>query len=31
VATAVEHRLPLITIDERIHALTEVRGLEVIW
>jgi PIN domain nuclease of toxin-antitoxin system len=31
VATAVEHRLPLITIDERIHALTGVRGLEVIW
>lgn len=31
VATAIEHRLPLITIDERIHALTRVRGLEVIW
>lgn len=31
VTTAVEHRLPLITIDERIHALTGVRGLEVIW
>ncbi len=31
VATAIEHRLPLITIDERIHALTGVRGLEVIW
>lgn len=31
VATAVEHRLPLITIDERIHALAGVRGLKVIW
>ncbi len=31
VATAVEHRLPLITIDERIRALRRVPGLKVIW
>lgn len=31
VATAVEHRLPLITIDEIIHTLVGVRGLKVIW
>lgn len=31
VATAVEHRLPLITIDEKMHALAGVRGLKVIW
>ena len=31
VATAVEHRLPLITIDEKIHTLVGVRGLKVIW
>jgi PIN domain nuclease of toxin-antitoxin system len=31
VATAVEHALPLLTIDEQIHALTGVRGLQVIW
>jgi PIN domain nuclease of toxin-antitoxin system len=31
VATAIEHRLPLLTIDEKMHALTGVRGLRVIW
>ncbi len=31
VATAVEHRLPLITIDEKMHALAGVSGLKVIW
>jgi PIN domain nuclease of toxin-antitoxin system len=31
VATAVEHQLPLLTIDEKMHALTGVRGLRVIW
>jgi PIN domain nuclease of toxin-antitoxin system len=31
VATAAEHRLPLLTIDEKMHALTGVRGLKVIW
>lgn len=31
VATAVVHKLPLLTIDERIHALVGVRGLKVIW
>lgn len=31
VATAAEHRLPLITIDKKIHALAGVRGLKVIW
>jgi PIN domain nuclease of toxin-antitoxin system len=31
VATAVVHELPLITIDESIHALRHVSGLKVIW
>jgi PIN domain nuclease of toxin-antitoxin system len=31
VATAVEHELPLLTVDEKMHALTGVRGLRVIW
>lgn len=31
IATAVVHKLPLLTIDERIHALVGVRGLKVIW
>ena len=31
VATAVEHRLPLITIDGKMHALAGVRGFKVIW
>lgn len=31
VATAVEHKLPLLTLDEKIHALVGVRGLKVIW
>ncbi len=31
VATAVEHRLPLITIDEKMHALAGVPGLKVVW
>jgi PIN domain nuclease of toxin-antitoxin system len=31
VATAVEHRLPLLTIDEKIHALVGVRGLKAVW
>ena len=31
IATAVEHRLPLLTVDEKIHDLAGVRGLKVIW
>lgn len=31
VATAIEHKLPLITIDEKIHAISKMRGLQVIW
>jgi PIN domain nuclease of toxin-antitoxin system len=31
VATAVVHQLPLLSIDEKIHALSTVRGLKVIW
>ena len=31
VATAAEHKLPLLTIDERMHDLAGVRGLKVIW
>lgn len=31
VATAAEHKLPLLTIDGKIHDLTGVRGLKVIW
>lgn len=31
VATAAEHKLPLLTIDEKMHTLTGVRGLKVIW
>ncbi len=31
IATAAEHKLPLLTIDERIHDLVGVRGLKVIW
>lgn len=31
VATAAEHKLPLFTIDEKIHHLAGVRGLKVIW
>ena len=31
VATAAEHKLPLLTIDEKIHALVGVRGLKTIW
>ncbi len=31
VATAAEHKLSLLTVDEKIHALTGVRGLKVIW
>lgn len=31
VATAAEHRLPLFTIDEKMHDLAGVRGLKVIW
>ena len=31
VATAAEHKLPLLTIDEEIHHLAGVRGLKVIW
>jgi hypothetical protein len=27
----VEHRLPLLTVDEKIHDLVGVRGLKVIW
>ena len=31
IATAAEHKLPLLTIDERMHHLSGVRGLKVIW
>lgn len=31
IATAIVHKLPLLTIDERIHTLVGVRGLKVIW
>lgn len=31
VATAAEHKLPLLTIDEKIHNLAGVRGLTVVW
>ena len=31
VATAVVHKLPLLTIDEKIHALVGVKGLKPIW
>ncbi len=31
VATAVEHKLPLLTIDQKIHALVGLRGLKTIW
>jgi PIN domain nuclease of toxin-antitoxin system len=31
VATAAEHKLPLLTIDEKIHHLAGVRGLKTIW
>lgn len=31
VATAAEHKLPLLTIDEKIHHLAGVRGLKVVW
>lgn len=31
IATAVEHRLPLLTVDEKIHDLVGVRGLKVVW
>lgn len=31
VATAVEHKLPLLTVDEKIHNLVGVRGLKAIW
>jgi PIN domain nuclease of toxin-antitoxin system len=31
VATAAEHRLPLLTIDEKMHALVGVRGFKAIW
>ncbi len=31
VATAAEHRLALLTIDEKIHGLFGVRGLKVLW
>lgn len=31
VATAAEHRLPLLTVDEKMHHLAGVRGLKVIW
>lgn len=31
VATAAVHKLPLLTIDEQIHALVGVKGLKVIW
>ena len=29
--SARKHRLPLLTIDEKIHALVGVRGLKVVW
>ncbi len=31
VATAAEHKLPLLTIDEKMHDLSGVRGLMVVW
>ena len=31
VATAVEHKLPLLTIDGKIHALVGIKGLKTIW
>ena len=31
VATAAEHKLPLLTIDEKMHHLAGVRGLKTIW
>ena len=31
VATAAEHRLPLLTIDEKMHVLVGVRGFKAIW
>jgi PIN domain nuclease of toxin-antitoxin system len=31
VATAAEHKLPLLTIDGKIHSLSGVRGLKIIW
>jgi PIN domain nuclease of toxin-antitoxin system len=31
VATAAEHKLPLLTVDEKLHDLSGVRGLKVIW
>jgi len=31
VATAIEHRLPLLTCDRQMHALSRVAGLKVIW
>ncbi|MEO5960543.1 MAG: type II toxin-antitoxin system VapC family toxin [Opitutaceae bacterium] len=31
VATAAEYKLPLLTIDEKMHRLAGVRGLKVIW
>ena len=31
VATAAEHKLPLLTIDGKMHHLAGVRGLKVIW
>lgn len=31
VATAAEQKLPLLTVDEKIHALVGVKGLKVIW
>ena len=31
VATAAAHRLPLLTIDEKMHALVGVRGFKAVW
>ena len=31
VATAAAHRLPLVTIDEKMHALTGIRGFKAVW
>lgn len=31
VATAVEHQLPLLTVDQKIHSLAGVRGLKAVW
>ena len=31
VATAIEHRLPLLTCDRKIHQLGGLRGLQTIW